>query len=353
MLQIRTKEIKYLASKEKRKVWVRAFHIWQRKPHEVAPLSDTLRRCSSCGTEFQGNYCPRCGQAAAIGRFSFKKALLLFLDVWGVGNRGMFRSLRDLMLRPGYMIRDYLSGMQSAYFPPFKMFFLLTALSLLVEHGFNFLPNENENDSPKITEALEKEMTAQTLQQDEGGEEEETETAGSSTVSQPSAASHRRVVPQPPEHPDNITINGEEMESPMYDLGKRFAELMNNLRKSNPAIFALLSLIMFTLPLYFFLRKSPVIPDLRYSEFVVALIYTANAYSIYSIAGNILNSGILRLIAVLIVFVALKQLSGYSKRRLLGYIILTAIISFIILVVLAAVGIYIAYLYYGSPEQLV
>ena len=49
----------------------------------------------------------------------------------------MFRTIRDLILRPGYMIRDYLQGMQMAYFPPFKMFFLLVALSLIVETGFN------------------------------------------------------------------------------------------------------------------------------------------------------------------------------------------------------------------------
>ena len=49
----------------------------------------------------------------------------------------MFRSIRDLLLRPGYMIRDYLRGMQMAYFPPFKMFFLLSALSLLIDSGLN------------------------------------------------------------------------------------------------------------------------------------------------------------------------------------------------------------------------
>ena len=35
------------------------------------------------------------------------------------------------------MIRDYLRGMQMDYFPPFKMFFLLLALSLLVNSGMN------------------------------------------------------------------------------------------------------------------------------------------------------------------------------------------------------------------------
>ena len=59
-----------------------------------------------------------------------------------MGNRGMFRTLRDLILRPGYLIRDYISGMQMAYFPPFKLLFLLTALLLVVDSGVN-LKGEN------------------------------------------------------------------------------------------------------------------------------------------------------------------------------------------------------------------
>ena len=89
----------------------RRFQEWQQQPHQVKPLSDKEHDCATCGTHYQGNYCPRCGQSSSIGRYSFKNALLLFLDVWGLGNRGMFRSLRDLLLLPGYMIRDYLQGM--------------------------------------------------------------------------------------------------------------------------------------------------------------------------------------------------------------------------------------------------
>ena len=133
----------------------------------------------------------------------------------------------------------------------------------------------------------------------------------------------------------------------MYTLGAKFANIMNTLRKKNPAIFALLSLVMFTIPLYFFLRHSPAIPDLRYSEFVVALVYTSNTYSIYSIAGNLLNSDILRLIAVLMVFVAFRQFSGYSKLRILGYILLTMLISFVILAAIAGIVLYTIYLNYG------
>lgn len=302
------KASRYVTDKHRRTVWLRAFRIWQLRPHEVAPIADATHECASCKTVFQGNYCPRCGQSAAIARFSFKRAALLFLDVWGIGNRSMFRSLRDLMFRPGYMIRDYLRGMQSAYFPPFKMFFLLTALAFVVEHGFSLGLDEKEDATPAKPRA-------------ELIDEPDNDSPG-----------------------DELTTNGEKIESPMYYAGVKIAKTMNMLRKKNPAIFALLTLVLFSLPLYFFfLRKSPAIPDMRFSEFIVALVYTANSFSIFSIAGNLLHSDILRFIAVLMVFVALKQFSGYSKLRLLGYITLTAIISLLTLTVLIALLIYILY----------
>ena len=92
----------------------KAFCEWQRRPSRIPQMTEVHHRCCTCGQEYQGNYCPCCGQSARIGRYSFKNALLLFLDVWGMGNRGMFRTLRDLILRPGYLIRDYISGMQMA-----------------------------------------------------------------------------------------------------------------------------------------------------------------------------------------------------------------------------------------------
>ena len=125
---------------------------WKLQPHQVAPLSDEQHECATCGTRYDGNYCPRCGQSAKIGRYSFKNAFLLFLDVWGLGNRGMFRSIRDLILRPGYMIRDYLRGMQMAYFPPFKLFFLLLALWLVVDSGLNIQLVNRDKQNEKETE---------------------------------------------------------------------------------------------------------------------------------------------------------------------------------------------------------
>ena len=130
------------------------FKEWKQQPHRVAPIPEEEHVCPTCETHYYGNYCPRCGQSCKIARYSFKNALMLYLDVWGLGNRGMFRSIRDLVLRPGYMTRDYLRGMQMAYFPPFKMFFLLCTLSILVDSGMNIQginrPGVNDSEYKRI-----------------------------------------------------------------------------------------------------------------------------------------------------------------------------------------------------------
>lgn len=299
------KVLNCLKSSKKRAVLKRAFHVWQLKPHEVAPLSESTHECAACGTKYQGNYCPRCGQSASIGRFSFKKAMMHFLDVWGMGNRSMFRSLRDLVLRPGYMIRDYLSGMQSAYFPPFKMFFILFTLSLIIEQGITF---NTDATAPEPT-GNQTEMVKQ--EKDEAKKE----------IS------------------NNANKKLNIKESKMYYLVVRFANLLDALLEKYPAIFSLVTILLFFWPMYFFLRHSPKILNLRFSEFIVAMIYTSNTFTIFLILGNLFNSDILKFFAAFMILVAISQFSGYKKRRILGYMVLTSILSIIILMIVASAGI--------------
>ncbi len=98
-----------------------------------------------------------------------QEAFLLFIDVWGLGNRGMFRTIRDLLLRPGYMIRDYLRSMQMAYFPPFKMFFLITALSLVIDSGLNIRGMNRQEHREEETEEL---FGVESSSKDKGNSEE-------------------------------------------------------------------------------------------------------------------------------------------------------------------------------------
>lgn len=299
------KILHYLTSKKKRAVLRRAFDVWQLKPHVVAPLSESTHECAACGTEYQGNYCPRCGQSASVGRFSFKKAVQHFLDVWGMGNRSMFRSLRDLVLRPGYMIRDYLSGMQSAYFPPFKMFFILFTFSLIIEQGITF---NTDATAPEPT----------------GNQTE--------MVKQEIGVAKKEVS-------NNANKKLNIKESKIYSLVVRFAKFMDAMLEKYPAIFSLVMILLFFWPMYIFLRHSPNILDLRFSEFIVAMIYTSNTFTIFLIMGNLFNSDILKFFAVFMIFVAISQFSGYKKRRILGYLIISLIISVFVVLLVAGGGI--------------
>lgn len=277
----------------------RTFRAWQRRPYTVAPLSTEEHDCPTCATHYQGNYCPRCGQSSRIGRYSFKKAFLLFIDVWGIGNRGMFRSLRDLILRPGYMIRDYLGGMQMAYFPPFKMLFLLTTVSILVNvYGINIRGEVTTRSQSREEVSLELELQQQ----------QETDPAG-----------------------------------------KDFTEKFGNavlwyLDKAEqyPSAVTLGYVVVVTLFFYLFFRKSKVMSVLTFPEFLIAMVFTANMLSIYEILTQLLclKSDTVNLLLPLTAAIPLKQLSGFSwLRTLLSMLTAVFLLAFTATAAMVAYGI--------------
>lgn len=290
--------LKDITDKRQRAVWKRAFRIWQHTPHQVAPNDENLHTCQSCGTVFRGNYCPRCGQSFQVGRFSFKVAIQRFLDAWGLGNRGFFITMRDLMLRPGYMIRDYVSGCQSAYFPPFQQFFILATFSLLLEQGIMMKPAESAS-----------------VQKEEAQKE--------------------------------IVANVEGLDTAKFERISQIPSLIDDFEKANPSIFSFLLLMLLAAPMYLFFRHCPAIPDLRFSEHIAALVYTSNMYSLYRLLGDIIPlnfvSNIIKIIAVVMLFIALKQFTGIPKLRLFLYLLLTILLFFIILFIITVIVIFIIY----------
>ena len=302
-----------------------AFRQWQHTPHEVAPASDVERECATCHTRYVGNFCPRCGQSARIGRFSFKSALLLYIDVWGLGNRGMFRTIRDLMLRPGYMIRDYLSGMQMAYFPPFKMFFLLATLSFLISSGMNIkLQNTLSRDEASNVQSINTDTSDST---DAVATSDDTAMVTNSDSLAIVTNSDSTAVAVSTE--EIIPLQNSDIDAKIQTNKERMAVIAQKIavfQKKFPNLFALAWLLAFSFYLYLFFRKSPAYPGMRYSELAVAMIYTSNMYSIFSNIVDFLciDIALLDICLLLLPLVPLHQLSGFRWTKLLG---ITAISS--------------------------
>lgn len=286
----------------------RQFKAWQVRPREVAPMSQEEHECLNCHDHYTGSFCPRCGQPATTTRFSWKVAVASFIDAYGLGERGMFRTMGNLLLRPGYLILDYLRGMRASYFAPFKMYFLLFAVSLLVTHGLN-IKGENFSFSDDFESAVQ-----------EVKEEEQAEAAQVVEIDLSEGDEK--------ENPDSNRI--KEILYGVFDKAALFA-------KNYPAINILLLLVMMSGILFFFFRRSPNIPDLRYSEFFVTLLYTTNMYTIYSIVFDFFCLGKLSSYAFFLTLIPLKQFSGYSWwRTILKFTVafVTIFVLFILFIIL-------------------
>ena len=48
-------------------------------------------------------------------RITVKRAVLSFMETWGLGSRNIFYTMWCLLWRPGHMICDYLNGRRSKY----------------------------------------------------------------------------------------------------------------------------------------------------------------------------------------------------------------------------------------------
>ena len=53
------------------------------------------------------------------------------LILWGMDTRSLSFTLIQLLLRPGYLVRDYISGKRQVSFPPVKMLFIVAIANVL------------------------------------------------------------------------------------------------------------------------------------------------------------------------------------------------------------------------------
>ena len=88
--------------------------------------------CENCSHDYDGNFCPNCGQKASIQRITlqylWRSSLHIILDY----DRGLWPTLRDLFVRPGTLITNYLEGQRVRYYQPFKLLLVLAAIGAFI-----------------------------------------------------------------------------------------------------------------------------------------------------------------------------------------------------------------------------
>ena len=72
-------------------------------------------------------------------RITIKRAVLTFMETWGLGSRNIFHTAWHLLWRPGYIIADYLNGYRRNYLRPFE---LLIATTIMLSVVIMIVPAE-------------------------------------------------------------------------------------------------------------------------------------------------------------------------------------------------------------------
>ena len=90
--------------------------------------------CLNCGNRFVGNFCPCCGQNARTKRLMLGEMLSHFLDSFVGGDNIFLRTCHDLIVRPGYMQRDYLLGKRIRYKNPLQMYIYTITLYAVISY---------------------------------------------------------------------------------------------------------------------------------------------------------------------------------------------------------------------------
>lgn len=89
-------------------------------------MTNKKHTCKNCNTSLNGNYCSNCGQKADEERFKLSNITELFIHGFYHVHGGVFYSIKELTIRPGKMLHDYISGKRVAYVNPFTFLVLIS-----------------------------------------------------------------------------------------------------------------------------------------------------------------------------------------------------------------------------------
>ena len=101
------------------------------------PTKPAVMECKNCNNIFKGKYCNNCGQPADTHRLDFH---FLWHDIQhGLFHfdAGLLYSGKQLFLRPGHTIREFIAGKRVKHFKPISMVIILAVTYGLLYHNFD------------------------------------------------------------------------------------------------------------------------------------------------------------------------------------------------------------------------
>jgi Protein of unknown function (DUF3667) len=116
--------------------------------------------CENCGVILQGDFCHSCGQSKLSSSRFFGSILMDLLDNFFNYDSRVYKTLVPLMLKPGYVCSEYLSGKRASYLPPFRLYLFASIIFFLLVPFINDIsvsfgmPDEQAEQQEDVKENL-------------------------------------------------------------------------------------------------------------------------------------------------------------------------------------------------------
>jgi hypothetical protein len=90
--------------------------------------------CKNCGKFIEGNFCNHCGQNSKVGKVNLSNFLNEISESVFQINRGLFFTLKELLIRPGHGVKEFLNGKRKNHFKPIAYVLTLSTLYFIISH---------------------------------------------------------------------------------------------------------------------------------------------------------------------------------------------------------------------------
>ncbi len=123
---------------------------------DLPALHQHASTCKNCGAATTGKFCHECGQATHLHVPSAREFLHEFLSHYVALEGKLWRSLKLLLFKPGFLTREYIEGRRVRYVEPLRLYlsFSIIFFFLVKLSGVQIMANDTDapaNAGPAVS----------------------------------------------------------------------------------------------------------------------------------------------------------------------------------------------------------
>jgi len=102
----------------------------------VVSAAERGGRCRNCGADVSDAFCPHCGQETALRLPTLREFMREAAGRYVAFDGRFWRTMGALLLRPGFLTREYLAGRRRRYIRPARLYLFSTLIFFAVSRFF-------------------------------------------------------------------------------------------------------------------------------------------------------------------------------------------------------------------------